>query len=627
MNKTIDIRNYEILSEVKRPAQYVGGEYNSLIKDPQSVQAQMAFLFPDTYEIGMSHLGLRVLYEAINRDERFLLERSFAPQTDLEKIMRDKKLPLFTLESHRPISDFDVIGFTLQYELSYTNVLNMLDLAGLPLLAAERDDRHPLIIAGGPCVYNPEPLVDFIDLFIIGEGEEVLIELLELIAKKLPRAELLRKVADIKGIYVPQFYQVTYGNDQKIAAIQSLAGVPTRVKKRFLFDLNQAAFPSRALLPNIEVIHDRALLEVMRGCTRGCRFCQAGIIYRPLREKDLQVLLKQGQEQLSSSGYEEIGLLSLSTADYSQLEPLIDGLLKISDSCGVGVSLPSLRADAFSVDLAQKVQKVRKSGLTFAPEAGSQRMRDIINKGVTEEDMLEAAAAAFAAGWTALKLYFMIGLPEEKTEDLIAIVGLCQKVLYLGRKKRPQWVKKQLKISLGMASFVPKAHTPFQWQGQNSPQELLEKQTLLKELLRPLKAVSFSFHDIETSSLEAAFARGDRRLGQVLLKAWQKGCRFDSWHEHFRPDLWQEAFDECQIDKDFYAQTSYNYEDILPWDHLDCGVDKKWLWQEYQKALLGQKTKDCRHEGCTNCGICFNLGGENRLADSRPENRESETTD
>ncbi|MGI5891557.1 MAG: TIGR03960 family B12-binding radical SAM protein [Bacillota bacterium] len=617
VQKPIDIDRYNILAKVQKPAQYIGKEYNSVIKDWHKTEVKMAFLFPDTYEIGMSYLGLRVLYEAVNRDERFLLERSFAPMADMEALMRERNIPLFTWESRHAVADFDVVGFTLQYELSYSNVLNMLDLAGIPQLAVERQDG-PLVIAGGPCAFNPEPLADFIDIFIIGEGEEVLLELLTLIAesrqKGLTKAEFMHQALSIKGLYMPKYYDVSYQDNGKIASIVAKSPAPPKVCKRFLSDLDQAPFPRAAMLPHTQVVHDRAMLELMRGCTRGCRFCQAGIIYRPLREKSLELLLEQGKEQLLSSGYEEVGLVSLSSADYSCIDRLVDGLLQENCVRGVGVSLPSLRVDAFSVDLARRVQQVRKSGLTFAPEAGSQRLRDIINKGVTEEDIIAAVSAAFAAGWTNIKLYFMIGLPEETEEDLAAIVDLCQKVLSTGRRLKPKEIKKPIKITLGVASFVPKAHTPFQWQGQNSPELLRHKQAWLREKLRPLRQVHLNCHDIETSALEAVFSRGDRRLGQVLLQAWQNGCRFDGWSEHFRPDIWQKAFDACGVDRTFYANTVYEKNDILPWSHISCGVERDWLWQEYQKAKAGVLTDDCRHEVCSGCGICRNLSGHNIFA-------------
>ncbi len=617
-NDIIDIERYHILSSVQKPAQYIGGEYNSISKDWQKADIKMAFLFPDTYEIGMSYLGLRILYEAVNRDDRFLLERSFVPMADMAALMREKQIPLFSWESRHAIADFDVVSFTLQYELSYSNILEMLDLAGIPFLAKDRSDNMPLVMAGGPCAFNPEPLADFIDLFVIGEGEEVLLELLSLLAATkeagLTKDQFLQKALAVQGVYVPKYYDVTYQENGKIAAIESKVPAPTKVRKRFIEDMNAAPFPHEAMLPHIEAVHDRAMIEIMRGCTRGCRFCQAGIIYRPVREKNPHLLLKQGQEQLASSGYEEMGLLSLSSADYSCIGPLVDGLLGQNRDKGVSISLPSLRVDAFSVDLAQKVQQVRKSGLTFAPEAGSQRLRDIINKGIREEDIISAVSAAFAAGWTNIKLYFMLGLPLENYEDLDAIVDLCQKVVWAGKSLKPKDLKKPVKVTLGVASFVPKPHTPFQWQGQNSPQLLREKQLYLREKLRPLRQVQFNCHDIETSTLEAVFARGDRRLGQVLLRAWQLGCRFDGWTEHFRPDLWQQAFDQCAVNRIFYANTTYEKADILPWSHIDCGLDEDWLWQEYEKACQGLTTEDCRQVKCSGCGICSNLSGNNIFA-------------
>ena len=599
----------DILSRVERPGQYIGNEYNTVQKDWQKTKIKMAFLFPDTYEIGMSYLGLRLLYEVVNSREDALLERSFAPQTDMEKLMREQDLLLFSWESHRPVKDFDVIGFTMQYELSYTNILNMLDLAGLPVLASERHD-WPLVIAGGPTAYNPEPLSDFIDLFVIGEGEEVLLDLLALVEQVKnsggSKEELLNRAVSIDGIYIPSFYDISYHKTGKISAVIAKKNAPSVIKKRILGDIDNAVFPHKGIIPHVKTVHDRIMLELMRGCSRGCRFCQAGMIYRPVREKSLATLIKQAEELAYSTGYDEIGLMSLSSADYSRINDLVDGLLTRLSSDYVNVSLPSLRADALSVKLAAKVQEVRKSGITFAPEAGSQRLRDIINKGIIDDNILEATRAAFSQGWSNIKLYFMIGLPGETDEDILGIAQLCRKIIDCARQSRPEGRKKPLKISLGVASFVPKADTPFQWRGQDSTEEIMRKQRLLRDSLRPLKQVSLSCHNVNESVLESVFARGDRLLGKVLLLAWQKGCRFDGWSEYFRFDIWQEAFEEVGLNINDYAGREYDITDILPWDHISSGVDKSWLWQENLRASEGLLTKDCR-EQCSGCGVCNNL--------------------
>ncbi|MGI6679368.1 MAG: TIGR03960 family B12-binding radical SAM protein [Dehalobacterium sp.] len=600
-----------ILPKVIKPSQYIGDEWNIIKKDWDNCRIKSAFLFPDLYEIGMSHLGLRILYHVVNQQDDYLMERSFAPMVDMEELMRTHQIPLFSWESNRPLKEFDLLGFTLQYEMSYTNILNMIDLSGIPLRSKDRDNRFPLIIAGGPCAYNPEPLANFIDLFVLGEGEEVLLEIMDLLKDEKSKNEnfkkdqFLKKAAQIQGVYVPQFYQPCYLENGLIHEVKVLeADVPETVYKRVIADFSEADFPEKTIVPNTEAIHDRVMLEVLRGCSRGCRFCQAGVIYRPVRERSVEKLLDQAQTLIGSTGYDEIALTSLSSLDYTCIDSLIKELLNRFQERKVGISLPSLRVDAFSVDLAQKVQQVRKSGLTFAPEAGSQRLRDVINKGVTEKDILDTATAAFSQGWTSLKLYFMIGLPTETYEDLDGIADLAAKILSIGQRVKPKGIKKPISVTISASSFVPKAHTPFQWLGQEEADSLREKQHYLKNKLRAMKNVTFHYHDVEVSFLEAAFARGDRRLGDVLEKAWQSGCKFDGWSEHFKYHLWIEAFATCGLDPTFFANRHFGEDEVLPWDHLSSGVSKKWLLKEYHKSLEETTTLDCRENLCHGCGVC-----------------------
>ena len=618
----------QMLPYVDKPAQYLGGEYNTVEKDWQQAAATMALLFPDLYEIGMSHLGMRILYEVVNKRPEYLLERVFAPATDMEKLMRENHIPLFSWDNYHAVRDFDIVGVTLQYEMSFSNILNMLDLAGLPLLAADRAGdgwQWPLVVAGGPCAYNPEPLADFFDLFIIGEGEDVEPELLDLYTEcrrtGLSREQFLHRAAALQGIYVPQLYQPIYTEDGRLKAMQVGPDAPARVQKRLVQDMNTALFPECQIVPFAQIVHDRAVIEVMRGCNRGCRFCQAGIIYRPVREKSPEVLRAQAAKALAATGYDELGMISLSTADYSCVSPLIDQLLADYSADGVSVSLPSLRVDAVSVGLADKLQTVRKGGLTLAPEAGTQRLRDIINKGVNEEDIFAAVQAALAAGWNTIKLYFMAGLPYETDDDLRGIAQLARQILALGRSRasaadmdaKP---RRPLNITVSVAFFVPKAHTPFQWFGQNSRTELQRKRELLFAEFKHIRGARLNCHDIELSFLEGVFSRGDRRLGQVLLAAHKLGCKFDSWHEHFAYDKWLQAFDQAGIDPAEYAERQFAQEDCLPWEHIDCGVSKKWLWQEWEKAARSEKTLDCRQGPCNGCGICQALGCENRYCES-----------
>ncbi|ATW25487.1 TIGR03960 family B12-binding radical SAM protein [Candidatus Formimonas warabiya] len=604
----------KILPKVTKPSQYMGDEWNIVKKDWEACTVKSAFLFPDLYEVGMSHLGLRLLYHVVNQRQEFLMERAFAPMVDMEELMRTHHVPLFSLESYRPLHTFDVLGFTLQYEMSYTNILNMLDLSGIPLKTKDRGNQYPLVMAGGPCAYNPEPLADFMDFFVLGEGEEVILEIMDLIKKTKREGEpfdkriFLKNAAQIKGVYVPEFYRPQFDANGILREVQPVEDdVPALVYKRVLNNFSEAEFPPKTLVPYTETIHDRVMLEVLRGCSRGCRFCQAGVVYRPVRERNMNKLLAQAEALVGATGYDEIALTSLSSADYTCIEPLIKELIARFREKGIGVSLPSLRVDAFSVNLAREVQQVRKSGLTFAPEAGTQRLRDVINKGVTEENILETAAAAFSQGWTSLKLYFMIGLPTETFEDLDGIVDLAGKILSVGRKAKPAGIRKPIKITVSVSSFVPKAHTAFQWEGQQARNVLKEKQQYLKEKIRTMKNVTLNYHDVEVSFLEAAFARGDRRLGPVLEQAWRLGCKFDGWSEHFNYPAWLQAFTSCGLDPEFFANRRFDFEEILPWDHLSSGVSKAWLIKEYRLALAGEKTPDCRTNSCHGCGVCPQL--------------------
>ncbi|MBM7583072.1 radical SAM family uncharacterized protein [Caldicoprobacter guelmensis] len=601
----------EILRQVSKPVRYMGNEYNMVEKDPSKVLIRFAFAFPDVYEVGMSHLGMKILYHLMNKREDTYCERVFAPWVDMEQKMREKRLPLFALETKDPIAMFDFVGFTLQYEMCYTNVINMLDLAGIPLRWWEREEHHPFVIAGGPCAYNIEPLADFFDLVVMGDGEEVINELLDVYRQwKMQggrRQDFLMAAAGIPGVYVPRFYDVEYNPDGTVCSIKpNREGISPIIRKRVVRDLDKAYYPETMIVPYMDIVHDRIMLEVFRGCTRGCRFCQAGIIYRPVRERSVPRLMELAEKLISNTGYEELSLSSLSTSDYSDLEKLVKQLMKRFASQKVSFSLPSLRLDSFSRELIEEMIKVRKAGLTFAPEAGTQRLRDVINKGVTENDLLNSARQAFELGWDTVKLYFMIGLPTETREDLKGIAELAKKVKQcyfdatLGQRAH------RLRITISVASFVPKPFTPFQWVAQDTIEDLNDKIDFLKDKLR-IKSVEFDWHDPRLSFLEAVFARGDRRLGKVLLKAWEMGCKFDGWAELFKYDTWLKAFEETGIDPEFYANRVRNKEEVFPWSHIDVGVTPSFLWREYQKALKGELTPDCRVR-CWGCGIT-RLGG------------------
>ncbi len=600
-----------ILLSVQKPSRYTGGEVGSIAK-AGPVQADFAFCFPDVYDVGMSHLGMKILYSLINADERFACERVFAPWPDMEEQMRKNEIPLYSLETRKPVKDFDFIGFTLQYELSYTNILNMLDLSGLPVHASERTGLSPLVVAGGPCAYNPEPLADFIDLFILGEGEEVNLELMECYCRVRDgggdKAAFLREAAKIQGIYVPALYQVEYNEDGTLHSFTPKEpDVPARVRKRIIKDIDKVFYPEKFVLPFCEIVHDRSMLEVFRGCIRGCRFCQAGMVYRPVREKSPERLLSDAQKLYCGTGYDEISLTSLSTSDYSGVEELIDGLLEWGEPKRISVSLPSLRVDNFSAELTERLQKVRKSGLTFAPEAGSQRLRDVINKNVTREDLIRTCTAAFEGGWSSIKLYFMMGLPTETPEDVVAIGELAQEIvdLYYQNKQRPKG--RGVSVSASVASFVPKPFTPFQWEPQDTMEMLREKQKLLTGSVKS-KKVSLSWHDARVSVLEAVLARGDRRVAPVIEKAWRLGCTFDGWDEYYRFDRWMEAFGACGVDTAFYANRRRELTELLPWDFIDVGVSRRFLEKERELAYAAATTPNCR-EQCSGCGASALLGG------------------
>jgi len=602
----------EILQSVEKPARYTGNEWNSVYKKLDNVKIRFAFCFPDVYEIGMSHLGMKILYHLLNEREDTYCERVFAPWVDMEKKMRENGIPLFALESQDPIKEFDFIGFTLQYEMSYTNILNMLDLAGIPIRSSERGKHHPFVCAGGPCAYNPEPLADVVDFFMMGEGEEIINEVMDAYilwkSEGVSREEFLNRIVNIEGIYVPSFYDVDYNPDGTVKSVTpKKSSYPARIRKRIIKNLDGTYFPDRIIVPYTDIVHDRIMLELFRGCTRGCRFCQAGYIYRPVRERTPERLLDLARKLEASTGYEEISLTSLSTSDYTGLPALTEGLIKEMEEKKVNLSLPSLRIDSFSLDLMEKAQKVRKSGLTFAPEAGTQRLRDVINKGVTEEDLLNSVTIAFNGGWSGVKLYFMLGLPTETNEDIEGIADLANKVVEAYMKVPKEKRGKGLNVTVSTSSFVPKPFTPFQWEAQDAIEVLKEKQKFLLEKIKS-RYIRYNWHESELSLLEAVFARGDRKVCEVLIKAWEKGCKFDSWGEHFKFKEWMEAFKECGVDPRFYANRKRSYDEIFPWDHIDIGVSKKHLIKENEKAYRGELTPNCR-DNCTGCGAAAFGGG------------------
>ena len=592
-----------ILPTVQKPARYTGGEWGEIQKNSEEVDVRVAFCFPDTYEIGMSNVGMRILYGVMNQMEGVWCQRVFAPWGDMEEKMRDQQLPLWALESQEPVKDFDMIAFTIGYEMSYSNIVNMLRLSGVPIHSAQRQGLHNMVFAGGVCAFNPEPLAEFIDFFSTGEGEDSTVEIVSLYQKAKregwSKEQFLWEVSKIQGVYVPSFYTPEYNPDGTLKAVIAREGAPKVVTKRIVENLDTAYFPTKMIVPSTEIVHDRANLEVFRGCIRGCRFCQAGFSCRPVRKKSPEVLYRQAVEVLENSGNNEITLSSLSTSDYRGLKELTDELIPYCAENRVSLSVPSLRADNFSRELMEKLQTVRKSGLTFAPEAGTQRLRDVINKNLREEEILSTCAQAFAGGWNNVKLYFMLGLPTETDEDVLGIAELVYKVVQAWKENAVNR-KRGLRVHVATAYFVPKPHTPFQWEAQITPQEYLRRCKLLKEHLYS-KSIEYDYHSTELSRLEAVFARGDRRLGAVIEEAVNSGARLDGWDEYFRYDIWCNAFEKCGIPVDFYTVRGYGEEEILPWDMIDVGVSKKFLLRERRRAYDAQVTPDCRH-GCAGCG-------------------------
>ncbi len=601
----------KILQYVQKPARYVGGELNSVVKNPNEIDIRYAFCFPDIYEIGMSHLGMKILYGLVNDREDSWCERVFAPDVDMEEQMRKNNVPLFALESGDYIKDFDIIGFTLMYELCYTNVLNMLDLAGVPLYSKDRTELAPIVCVGGPCACNPEPIADFVDIVFLGDGEDstnAVLDLLKECKKKgATKQEFLLKAKDITGVYVPSFYKDCYNSDGTLKEIVPINGAPEKVKKSVVSDMNKCYYPKEFVVPFISIVHDRAVEEIFRGCIRGCRFCQAGFIYRPIREKSVETINAQSKALIDSTGYDELSLCSLSTSDHSQVNDMLTSLIDWTVKDKISLSLPSLRVDNFSDDLVEKLNKVRKSGLTFAPEAGTQRLRDVINKNVTQDEVINTCTKAFDNGWTTVKLYFMMGLPTETMEDIEGIANLGMDVVHAFYNNPNRQKGTGLQVNISCSSFIPKPFTPFQWEPEDSMESLKAKQKHLLESV-PSKKIKVSYHETPTSLLEGVLARGDRRLSSVIYSAFKSGCKFDSWDEHFKFDMWMNAFDEHNLDPHFYTQRKREFSEVLPWDHLDYGISRKFLEKENIKAHENETTPHCRIK-CAGCGANRLNGG------------------